>query len=503
MQVIKDGAVVYDPIDNTGSSDLAALGARYAKGRLDTLDGRFNGYYTKTEVLDLLTGMASTHIVAALPATPDANTYYMVGNDTDGYVLHYYDNDLEHAIVGSYELDISSAIPQRAELPAAGVDYAGKVWQYTGTTQAQYVRGKWYACVNPDYYGWLNTDTATTVYTTTATPTSGAYVYNGSGTRLSVNVASVAGASMTDTNGGTYTRNADADKAIWQWSDLAGGGASSVWSDDLSPSRALASDASGKIAASGTTAAELGHLAGVTSGVQAQLDSRAPLSCDYELITTSDPLQADSCKFNFTKKQATFTRIAERRIFNAYAPDPVGGGNVWGVIEVKQMARSSGIVYIEQTFTRFQGTSSSEDGIKYQYKFIRKGFVDGITDPFTQVEGATVTWRPWRPLDYPSTTVYTYDGGYITAVVRGGMCYLDLSGNFNPRYTSGNQHIIGYVNKGALNPAQEVHGTVQNKYGQPDGEICTLWIQTNGEIKAFTMSDWTNLRGGIVYPINY
>jgi len=94
MQIIKDGSVIHDTIDMAGNSDLAALGARYTMGRLDTLDGRFAGYYTKTEVLDLLTGMASTYIVAELPVAPDANTYYMVGNDTDGYVLHYYDHDL-------------------------------------------------------------------------------------------------------------------------------------------------------------------------------------------------------------------------------------------------------------------------------------------------------------------------------------------------------------------------------------------------------------------------
>jgi hypothetical protein len=83
------------------------------------------------------------------------------------------------------------------------------------------------------------------------------------------------------------------------------------------------------------------------------------------------------------------------------------------------------------------------------------------------------------------------------------MCYLDLSGNFNPRYTSGNQHILGYVTPTPLRPTLEVHGTIQTKYGQPDGEIETFWIQTNGEVKGFTMTEWTNIRGSICYPVGY
>ena len=273
MQIYKNGALVYNPIDNTGSSDLASLGAQYAKGRLDTLDGRFNGYYTKSEILDLLTGVAATLITPTVPDEPEANTYYLVGNDLDGYTLHYYDTELEHAVVGSYELDLSSAIPQRDVMPAAGVGLNGKVIQYTGTTQSQYVRGKWYVCVNQQYYGWLNTTTATTVFTMTDAPTNGTYLYDETGARLAVNVASVSGTSMTDTSDGTYTRNTSADKTQWQWNDLADGAVSSMWNANATPSRAIASDANGKLVASGATAEELGRLSGVTENVQQQLDN--------------------------------------------------------------------------------------------------------------------------------------------------------------------------------------------------------------------------------------
>lgn len=64
-----------------------------------------------------------------------------------------------------------------------------------------------------------------------------------------------------------YFSNALAQAAIT-------GGASSVVTDNLPVSRALVSSSSGKILASSTTAAEIGFVAGVTSGIQTQLDNK-------------------------------------------------------------------------------------------------------------------------------------------------------------------------------------------------------------------------------------
>jgi hypothetical protein len=219
MQIRKDGAVVYNSIDNTGSTDDASLGARYAMGRLDTLDGRFDGYYTKTEVLDLLTGVAPTKIVSALPASPDANTYYMVGNDTDGYVLHYYDSDSNHALVGSYDIDLSSASPQKAVLPDASADYEGKVWQYIGDTQVRYTYGMFYTCRHRQYFAWLN-PSATTMYTYSATPSVGDTIYDENGVRYAYKVKEVTSTTVTDENLGTWTRNAVADTSRYQWEPM-------------------------------------------------------------------------------------------------------------------------------------------------------------------------------------------------------------------------------------------------------------------------------------------
>ena len=45
--------------------------------------------------------------------------------------------------------------------------------------------------------------------------------------------------------------------------------------ENLTASRALASDSNGDVSATSVTSTELGHLSGVTSAVQTQLDTKA------------------------------------------------------------------------------------------------------------------------------------------------------------------------------------------------------------------------------------
>lgn len=54
------------------------------------------------------------------------------------------------------------------------------------------------------------------------------------------------------------------------------GGASSIVTSNLTSNRALASDASGKVAVSATTDTELGYVSGVTSAIQTQLNAKEP-----------------------------------------------------------------------------------------------------------------------------------------------------------------------------------------------------------------------------------
>ncbi len=75
------------------------------------------------------------------------------------------------------------------------------------------------------------------------------------------------------TNGQVWTSDGDGAGA---WGDVAGitGAATTIDTEDLAASRAIISNTDGKIAASDVTTTELGHMDGVTSNVQTQLDSK-------------------------------------------------------------------------------------------------------------------------------------------------------------------------------------------------------------------------------------
>ena len=65
------------------------------------------------------------------------------------------------------------------------------------------------------------------------------------------------------------------------------GGATSIVSSNLTASRALISDASGKVAVSAVTSTELGYLDGVTSAIQSQLDGKSATGHGHDAATTS------------------------------------------------------------------------------------------------------------------------------------------------------------------------------------------------------------------------
>lgn len=68
------------------------------------------------------------------------------------------------------------------------------------------------------------------------------------------------------------------------------GGASTITSSNLTASRALASNSSGKVAVSSVTATELGYLSGVTSAIQTQLNNRLTASAGDDWVKLSNGL---------------------------------------------------------------------------------------------------------------------------------------------------------------------------------------------------------------------
>ena len=84
------------------------------------------------------------------------------------------------------------------------------------------------------------------------------------------------GYGIRDNDGTLQYKNSGGD-----WANIGGGGgttitgaATTIDTENLTVSRALASDANGKVAVSTTTSTELGHVSGVTSAIQTQLDGK-------------------------------------------------------------------------------------------------------------------------------------------------------------------------------------------------------------------------------------
>jgi hypothetical protein len=157
--------------------------------------------------------------------------------------------------------------------------------------------------------------TATTYGTSTAVPTiavdSKGRITSASNTNIAFPVTTVNGQAgtvvLTTSNiaegSNQYFTSARAQASIT-------GGASSVVTADLTASRALVSDGSGKIAASGsTTATEIGYVAGVTSAIQTQLNSKLNLSGG----TLTGPLSGTTLGLSgaLTGTSATFTGGAQ------------------------------------------------------------------------------------------------------------------------------------------------------------------------------------------------
>lgn len=76
--------------------------------------------------------------------------------------------------------------------------------------------------------------------------------------------------------------------------DVITGAASTIVTDNLDASKAIITDASGKIAASPVTAAELAFVGGVTAGIQGQLNGKAPLESPAFTGTPTAPTAAST-----------------------------------------------------------------------------------------------------------------------------------------------------------------------------------------------------------------
>lgn len=102
------------------------------------------------------------------------------------------------------------------------------------------------------------------------------------------------------------------------------GAASTITSSDLTASRALTSNASGKVAVSSVTDTELGYVSGVTSAIQTQLNNKPSLTGSGASGTWG---------INISGNAATATNGLTTSNYNSYAPTLTGTGasGTWGI----------------------------------------------------------------------------------------------------------------------------------------------------------------------------
>ncbi|MGY8783396.1 MAG: beta strand repeat-containing protein, partial [Fidelibacterota bacterium] len=130
------------------------------------------------------------------------------------------------------------------------------------------------------------------------------------------------------------------NEGYWGTASAISGAASSIDTEDLTVSRAVVSDASGKIAVSEITSNELGYLNDVTSNIQTQMDSKQNLSNDLKniaLLTHTDGNLIISDGSNWTTESGADARaslglgsVATEQADNIN----ITGGNITGVTDI-------------------------------------------------------------------------------------------------------------------------------------------------------------------------
>ena len=145
--------------------------------------------------------------------------------------------------------------------------------------------------------------------------------------------------SSAGTNGQVWTSDGD---GAGEWNDVAGitGAATTIATDDLTVSRALISNADGKVAVSDVTSAELAQLDGVTDRVQTQLNAKQGASdnlTDISNLAHSDGNIIVSNGVRWTVEKDTEARsslglgsIATQSIDNV----TITGGSISGVTDI-------------------------------------------------------------------------------------------------------------------------------------------------------------------------
>ena len=235
----------------------------------DTKDPKSNTALSPVSAANLIVGMANATTLNATTITQNGATLdNLIGSNVDGAISTVNDTDLtaSRALVSSGSGKIAVSAVTSTEL--------GHLDGVTGAIQTQ-IDGK-QATI---------TGAATTIDDADLTA-SRALVSSGSG---KVAVSDVTSTELGHLDGVTSAIQTQIDSK----QATITGAATSIDDADLTASRALVSDSSGKVAASAVTSTELGHLDGVTSAIQTQFTGAETrrtnnIAGAISTVTTSD-----------------------------------------------------------------------------------------------------------------------------------------------------------------------------------------------------------------------
>lgn len=219
------------------------------------------------------------------------------------------------------------------------------------------------------------------------------------------------------------------------------GGASTIVSDNLTASRALISNSSGKVVVSDVTSTELGYLDGVTSAIQTQIDgkqakvtasgilkgdgsggvSAATAGTDYQTPLTIDSTPTDGNTTHVVSSDGTYDKILART--KIYTASCSTGAST--AAKVATLDDSSGFnlatgVTVAVRFT--YGNSATTPTLRVDGSTTGTAKTIAIPSSVTAyTTGNGTTYNTWGAYE---TVLFTYTGTYWTHIPSGYLGYL-------------------------------------------------------------------------------